>query len=125
MRVSRDEFEKLVSKALEELPKRFHNRLQNIVIVVEEAPPKEIMRELGVKSPLGLLGLYQGVPLRHRGIHYGNVLPDRIVIYQRPIEARAQTRKELLIQIQRTVLHEIGHFFGLAESELRKMEEDG
>ena len=122
--MSRDEFEKIVSKALEELPKRFHDRLENIVIVVEETPPKEIIRELGVKSPLGLLELYQGVPLKHRGVHYGNVLPDRIVIYQRPIEARVQTRKELLIQIRRTVLHEIGHFFGLAEPELREIERD-
>ncbi len=122
MRLSRDEFEKLVSKALEELPKRFRDRLENIVIMVEEAPPKEITRQLGVKSPLGLLGLYQGVPLKHRGVRYGNVLPDRIVIYQRPIEARVRNRKELLIQIRRTVIHEIGHFFGLAESELREIE---
>ena len=124
MRVSRDEFEKLVSETLEELPRRLRERLENIVIMVEEAPPKEIMRQLGVKSPRGLLGLYQGVPLKHRGVHYGNVLPDRIVIYQRPIEVRVQTRKELLIQIRRTILHEIGHFFGLAESELRGIEGD-
>ena len=122
MHLSRDEFEKLVSEALEELPTRLRERLENIVIMVEEAPPKEIMRQLGVKSSLGLLGLYQGVPLKHRGVHYGNVLPDRIVIYQRPIEVRVQTRKELLIQIRRTILHEIGHFFGLVESELRDIE---
>ena len=124
MRFSRDEFEKLVSKALEELPKKFRDRLENIVVVVEETPSQEIMRELGLKSPLGLLGLYQGVPLKHRGVHYGNVLPDQIVIYQRPIEALARTREELLIQIRRTVMHEIGHFFGLAESDLREIEGD-
>ena len=124
MHLSRDEFEKLVSKALEDLPKRFRDRLENIVVVVEEAPSQEIMRQLGLKSPLGLLGLYQGVPLKHRGVHYGNVLPDRIVIYQRPIEALVRTRGELLLRIRRTVMHEIGHFFGLAESELREIEGD-
>ena len=124
MHLSRDEFEKLVSKALGELPKRFRDRLENIVVVVEEAPSQEIIRQLGLKSPFGLLGLYQGVPLKHRGVHYGNILPDQIVIYQRPIEALVQTRGELLIRIRRTVMHEIGHYFGLAESELREIEGD-
>jgi predicted Zn-dependent protease with MMP-like domain len=124
MHLSRDEFEKLVSKALDELPKRFRDRLENIVVVVEEAPSQEIIRQLGLKSPFGLLGLYQGVPLKHRGVHYGNILPDQIVIYQRPIETLVRTRGELLIRIRRTVMHEIGHYFGLAESELREIEGD-
>jgi predicted Zn-dependent protease with MMP-like domain len=124
MRVSRDEFEDLVSKALDELPKRFRDRLENIAVVVEDFPPREIMRKFGLKSPLGLLGLYQGIPLKHRGTRYGNVLPDRIVIYQGPIEARVRTREELIIRIRRTLMHEIGHFFGLAESELRGIEGD-
>jgi predicted Zn-dependent protease with MMP-like domain len=124
MRLSRDEFEKLVSKALTELPKRFRDRLENIVVVVEDDPPREILHQLGVKSPRHLLGLYQGVPLKHRGFRYGNVLPDQIVIYQRPIEALARTKQELLRQIRRTVMHEIGHYFGLAESDLREIELD-
>lgn len=124
MHLSRDEFEKLVSKALGDLPKRFRDRLENIVVVVEEAPSQEIIRQFGLKSPFGLLGLYQGVPLKHRGVHYGNILPDQIVIYQRPIEALVRTRGELLIRIRRTVMHEIGHYFGLAESELREIEGD-
>ncbi len=124
MRLSRDEFEKLVSKALEELPKKFRDRLENIVVVVEDDPPREILRGLGVKSPQRLLGLYQGVPLKHRGMRYGNVLPDQIIIYQRPIEVLARTRGELLRQIRRTVMHEIGHYFGLAESDLRDIEGD-
>ncbi len=124
MHLSRDEFEKLVSKVLDELPRRFRDRLENIVVVVEEAPSQEIIRQLGLKSPFGLLGLYQGVPLKHRGVHYGNILPDQIVIYQRPIEAHVRNRGELLIRIRRTVMHEIGHYFGLAESELREIEGD-
>lgn len=124
MHLSGDEFEKLVSKVLNELPRRFRDRLENIVVVVEEAPSQEIIRQLGLKSPFGLLGLYQGVPLKHRGVHYGNILPDQIVIYQRPIEALVRTRGELLIRIRRTVMHEIGHYFGLAESELREIEGD-
>jgi predicted Zn-dependent protease with MMP-like domain len=122
MRLRKDEFEELVSKALKELPKRFRDRLENVVIVVEDDPPREILRVLGLKSPQRLLGLYQGVPLKHRGMRYGNVLPDQIVIYQRPIENLARTRQELLRQIRQTVMHEIGHFFGLAESDLREIE---
>jgi len=124
MRLSRYEFEKLVSKALEELPKKFRDRLENVVVVVEDDPPGEVLRGLGVKSPLHLLGLYQGVPLKHRGIRYGNVLPDRIVIYQRPIEATARTQGEVIRQIRRTVMHEVGHYFGLAETDLREIEGD-
>jgi predicted Zn-dependent protease with MMP-like domain len=124
MRVSREEFENLVSKALADLPKRFKDRLENIALVVEDAPSPEIIRELGLRSSLNLLGLYQGVPLKHRGIHYGNVLPDRIVIYQRATEAGIRTPEELILRIRRTVMHEVGHFFGLAESELRGLEGD-
>ncbi len=124
MRISREEFEDLVSKALNELPKRFRDRLENIAVVVEDVPSPKITRQLGLKSSLHLLGLYQGVPLKHRGFQYGNVLPDRIVIYQRPIETGVRTREELVMQIRRTVMHEVGHFFGLVESELRGIEED-
>lgn len=124
MRLSKDEFEKLVSKALKDLPKKFRDRLENVVVVVEDDPPREILRVLGLRSPRRLLGLYQGVPLKHRGIRYGNVLPDQIVIYQRPIETLARTRQDLLRQIRQTVMHEIGHFFGLAESDLREIEGD-
>jgi predicted Zn-dependent protease with MMP-like domain len=122
MRVSRDEFEKLVSKTLEGLPKRFRESLENIVIVVEDSPSGEVLHELGLRAPQRLLGLYRGVPLKHRGIRYGNVLPDRIVIYQKPIEAMARSRGELLRQIRLTVMHEVGHFFGLGESDLREIE---
>jgi predicted Zn-dependent protease with MMP-like domain len=124
MRVGRAEFEGLVSEALQELPKKFRDRLENIAIVVEETPPQEIIGQIGAHSPLGILGLYQGVPLKHRGVRYGNVLPDRIVIYQKPIEVRVRNRRELLTQVRRTVMHEIGHFFGLSESELREIEGD-
>jgi len=124
MRLSRDEFERLVSKALGELPKKFRDRLENVAVVVEDDPPGEVLRKLGVKSPHHLLGLYQGVPLKHRGIRYGNVLPDRIVIYQRPIEAIARARGEIIRQIRQTVMHEVGHYFGLAEVDLREIEGD-
>lgn len=125
MHLPRDEFEKLVLKALEELPKWFRDRLENVVVVVEDEPSQDVLRNLGMKYPQNLLGLYQGVPLRHRGIRYGNVLPDRIVIYQRPIEGLARSRPEVLQRIRQTVRHEIGHFFGLGESDLREIEKDG
>jgi predicted Zn-dependent protease with MMP-like domain len=123
MRLSRDEFEQLVLKAIEELPKWFRDRLENVVVVVEDEPPQDVLRGLNMKYPQNLLGLYQGVPLNHRGIRYGNVLPDRIVIYQRPIEGIARSQREVLRRVRQTVRHEIGHYFGLGESDLREIEE--
>ena len=123
MRLSRDEFEQLVLKAIEELPKWFRDRLENVVVVVEDEPPQDVLRGLNMKYPQNLLGLYQGVPLNHRGIRYGNVLPDRIVIYQRPIEGLGRSRREVLRRVRQTVRHEIGHYFGLGESDLREIEE--
>ena len=123
MRLSRDEFEQLVLKAIEELPKWFRDRLENVVVVVEDEPPQDVLRGLNMKYPQNLLGLYQGVPLNHRGFRYGNVLPDRIVIYQKPIEGIARSRREVLRQVRQTVRHEIGHYFGLGESDLREIEE--
>lgn len=117
-RLSRAEFEKLVTRAVESLPPRFLERLENVEVMVESAPTREDLEVAGIESGGTLFGLYQGVPQTQRGTWYGSVLPDRIVIYQRPIEAIARNRREIRKEIRITLMHEIGHHFGLGEDEL-------
>jgi predicted Zn-dependent protease with MMP-like domain len=117
-RLSRAEFERLVAQAIRDLPPPFLERLENVEVVVEAAPTLEELESAGVEPDGTLLGLYQGIPQSERGSWYGNVLPDRIVIYQHPIEAGARTRREIREEIRLTLMHEIGHHFGLDEDEL-------
>ncbi|MGH8068738.1 MAG: metallopeptidase family protein [Candidatus Entotheonellia bacterium] len=116
-------FEKLVAEALDELPRRFRRRLRNIAVVVESEPPQELLKAMGLWPHGTLLGLYQGVPLTERGFNYGNVLPDRITIFQKPIEAMCRTRDELKEAVKDTVKHEIGHYFGLDDDQLEELME--
>ncbi len=117
-RVTRAEFKKLVTRAVEALPPRFLARLENVEVLVEAEPSDEDLELAGVEAGDTLLGLYHGVPQSERGSWYGSMLPDRIVIYQRPIEAVARNRREIQKEIRITLMHEIGHHFGLREDEL-------
>ncbi len=114
----RAEFERLVEQAIDSLPPRFLRHLENVEVVVEDTPTLDELRSVGIDPGGTLLGLYQGVPQSRRDTWYGNVLPDRIVIYQRPIEAMARDGREVRRQIRLTLMHEIGHYFGLREDEL-------
>ncbi len=118
VRLSRAAFEKLVEQAVESLPSGFLEHLENVDVVVESEPTEEELRRAGVGPGGTLLGLYQGVPQTQRGTWYGSVLPDRIVIYQRPIQSMAGTLREIRRQVRITIMHEIGHHFGLREGEL-------
>jgi predicted Zn-dependent protease with MMP-like domain len=118
VRLGRAEFERLVAQAVESLPPKFLTRLENVDVVVEEEPSEEDLELAGIQPGSTLLGLYHGVPQSQRGPWYGNLLPDRIVIYQRPIEAVARDRREIRKEIRITIMHEIGHYFGLAEDDL-------
>ena len=117
-RLSRAEFEELVARAVRLLPRRFLARLENVDVVVEDEPTDEDLELAGVEPGGTLLGFYLGVPQSERGSWYGSKLPDRIVIYQRPIEAVARNRREIQKEIRITLMHEIGHHFGLGEDEL-------
>jgi predicted Zn-dependent protease with MMP-like domain len=117
--MTRAEFEKIVEKAMAELPQEFLDRLHNVEIAVEDWPTaRRWPHRRGPFSQL-LLGSYRGIPLPRRGVRrYGNVMPDKIVIYQRAIESVATTREELERKVSEVVWHEIGHYFGLSEEEL-------
>ncbi len=119
--MERKKFEALVEEALSSLPRRFKKLLHNIAIIVEDDPPDEPSSRRNLRRTL--LGLYHGVPFKHRGSYYGNVPPDVIVIYQKPIESISTSDEEIRRRVREVVLHEIGHYFGLSEEELRKIEE--
>jgi predicted Zn-dependent protease with MMP-like domain len=122
--VRRWHFDKLVAEALDELPRSFRRRLRNIAVVVESEPSQELLEDMGLWPRGTLLGLYQGVPLTERGFSYGNVLPDRITIFQKPIEAMCRTREEIKEAVKETVKHEIGHYFGLDDDRLEELMEE-
>ena len=116
--IPRDEFEKLVGEALDGLPPHFAEAVENLGVVVEEEPSKEELEAVGLDPARDtLLGIYQGVALPDRGLDY-SALPDRIVLYRRPILEMCDTREEIIREIRITVEHELGHYFGLDEDEL-------
>jgi predicted Zn-dependent protease with MMP-like domain len=116
----RDEFEQIVQEVLERLPDNFYDKIDNVRIVVEDFPEKD--DEIGSKSDKSnLLGLYQGVPLPNRGSWYGAVptVPDKITLFQRNIEGCCDTKEELYEKIYEVLLHELGHYYGMNEKEIR------
>jgi len=117
--LSERRFRELVAEALDTLPPEWGELLDNIAVVVEDEPSAEELRELGMDPEEGdeLLGLYQGTPLGERGFEYGG-LPDRVVIYRGPISRIARSRRDVVEQVRETVLHELGHHFGLEEDDL-------
>ena len=119
--LSRETFERLVAQALNELPESFRERLDNVEVVVEAWPDSETMRLAQVYSPVELLGFYHGVPQTKRTHHYSLVLPDKISIYQRPIEMRCRTVGDVEVTIGRVLRHEIGHHFGIDDDRLREI----
>ena len=121
--MDRSNFENLVQQALRRLPRRFKQKIKNIVIEVEDRPSPELLKDMGIEQGM-LFGLYQGVPLTEREWNYGNMLPDRIVIYQKPIESVAASTEEIEEIVMDTVVHEVGHYFGFADEELYEIEDE-
>ena len=115
-------FEKMVQQSLRRLPRRFKQKIKNIAIEIEDRPSPALLRDMGIEHGT-LFGLYQGVPLTEREWNYGNMLPDRIIIYQQPIETAASSSEEIEEIVMDTVVHEIGHYFGFADDELYEIEE--
>lgn len=119
--MERKHFERLVAEALQALPREFQERLDNIEVVVEDEPTVEQLAEAGLESGDSLLGLYEGVPLTERGANYDLVLPDKISIFQRPIEEAYRSDGEIKAEVQRVVQHEIAHHFGLDDERLNEL----
>ncbi len=120
--MDRARFEELVAEAVSRLPADFSDRMENIDVVVEEWPSRRQLESVKLKRGHTLLGLYQGIPLTRRGRGYGLVAPDKITIFQRPIEAERRNEDEIRDTIQRVVRHEIAHHFGTGEARLAQLE---
>ena len=121
--MSRSDFERLVNNALGTIPRRFRQALANLVIVIEDEPSPDLLDEMEIEPPDTLLGLYQGTPLTERRWDYGNTLPDRILLFQGPLERDSPNDDDLVVAIGETLIHEIGHYFGLSEEEIEEIEE--
>jgi predicted Zn-dependent protease with MMP-like domain len=121
--MTRTRFERLVDEAVRTIPARFRNELRNIAIIVEDEPSDDLLDEMEIEPPDTLFGLYQGTPLTERPWDYGNTLPDRILLFQGPIEDACEDDDEVIVQIGETLIHEVGHYFGLSEEELEDIEE--
>ena len=116
-------FEKLVARALDRLPEVFHAHMENVSVVIAEEPDRELLESMGMDpdDPEDtLFGLYEGVPLTERGFDEV-LLPDSITIYRRPLLEWAESEEEIVEEVRITVLHEIGHFFGMDEDKLDEL----
>jgi len=113
--ISESEFERIVEEALDSLPKRFADLVANVAIVIEDEPSDEDREDLGDEEEL--LGIYRGVPLTERS-RYDPVLPDEIAIFRGPLGRVSHSREEAIAEVRDTVIHELGHYFGLEDDEL-------
>jgi len=121
--VTRREFEGLVERALRTLPRHFKDKIANVAVVVEDWADDETLREVGIEPPDTLYGLYRGIDLTRRDSSYGNVLPDTIHIYQGPVEEDCADDAEMAELVRDTVIHEIGHYFGLDDDTMEGIEQ--
>lgn len=121
--MTRQAFTRLVEEALDDIPPRFREAMKNIAIVVEDEPSPELLAEMELEPPDSLYGLYQGTPLTDRGWGYGNTLPDRVTLFQGPIEEDSEDAEDVIVCVAETLIHEIGHYFGLSEEEIEEIED--
>ena len=120
MRIATERFEQLVADAIESLPELFLSNLENVVVTVELNPSREQRAFHNLSPSETLFGLYEGVPMTERG-SYRPALPDRITIFQRPLEQACDSEAELTREIRNTVAHEVAHFFGIDDDRLDEL----
>lgn len=119
-----EHFRELVEEAIDTIPLKFARKVRNLAIVVEDEPSSDLLDEMDIDEESTLLGLYQGTPLNERGWGYGNTLPDRITLFQRSIEDECDDDEdEIIVAIGETLIHELGHYFGMTEDEIMAIEE--
>ena len=123
--MDREQFERLVAKAIQDLPEEFLARLDNIDAIVQDFPTTAQLKRSKIDRHYSLLGLYEGIPQTRRGSRYGLVPPDRITIFQKPIEAKCRDDDEIIAEIDRVVRHEIAHHFGISDARLWQIEGRG
>lgn len=119
--MDRNEFKNYAEKILNDLPKTFLNKIDNILIQVEDYPDEETIKNINVDK-YSLLGLYNGIPLSKRGIWYGTLptIPDKIILFQKNIESKCANKNEILKRLEEVIIHELGHYFGMTELQIRE-----
>jgi predicted Zn-dependent protease with MMP-like domain len=130
--MTREEFDALVEEALVTIPQKFRDALKNVAIVVEDEPSPEQLASIDddddddeeFDGEVTLLGLYEGTPITERHWDDGNRLPDKVTLFQGPIEDASEDDDDVVVAIGETLIHEIGHYFGLSEDEIQAIEEE-
>ncbi len=117
--VTEEEFQHYMEKALESIPESFRARMDNIAFIVEPYPSDNDLERLGLKDRRMLLGLYSGIPYTRRDTGYMGTMPDRIILFQKNIESLCRTERELVDKIREVVIHEVAHYFGMDDEEIR------
>ncbi len=117
------EFEQIVNETVKDLPAEFKSQLDNVDILIEIWPTEEELKSILAHPGTTLFGLYKGIPKTKRGNNYSAVLPDKITIYAGPILSLSPSLEEAKIRIKKTVLHEIGHHFGMSEEAIRRAQD--
>ena len=123
-RMTKEEFENVIAEALDSIPEQFLEALENLAVVVEDEPSDYHLAMVGAPNPLGedeLLGLYDGTPLTERNPLFDDDAPDVIVLFKGPHERSFDTREEMLEEVRKSIIHEIGHYFGLGDDRLYEM----
>ncbi|MCA9344760.1 metallopeptidase family protein [Candidatus Saccharibacteria bacterium] len=120
--ISDQEFEKLVTDSMDNIPEKYYQRIKNVAFVIEDQPSMEQRKKLKLACNQSLYGLYEGIPLTKRGIGYNLVLPDKITIFKLPITHSASSPEELKELVDNTVWHEVAHYFGLDHSQIHHLE---
>ena len=121
--MTREKFRALVEEAIDTIPAKFAREVRNLAIVIEDEPSRDLLDEMEMEPGDSLLGLYQGTPLNERGWGYGNQLPDRITLFQQTIEDDCDDDDDIIVAIGETLIHELGHYFGMSEDQIMAIEE--
>lgn len=120
MQIPKEKFESILEHSISELPDFVHQRLDNIIFVVEDYPDDYTINKMRIHNRYSLLGLYSGVPFPHRRGYYSGALPDTITLFQKNIESLCRNELELIEKIKEVLIHEVGHYLGMSEKEIRK-----
>ena len=121
MRLTTDEFDALVDEALDSLPEEFARHMENVMVEVQARPDRQLLAAMGLPPGECLLGYYHGVPLTEKSVSAPYEMPERILIFKDNVEAVCRTRRQIVQQVRQTVLHEIGHHFGMDEDDLDEL----
>lgn len=122
LELSYEEFERIVGEAIDAIPEKYANKMNNVGFVVEDEPTPEQRQKMHLVNGQTLYGLYEGIPMTQRGANYTMVLPDKITIFKWPIMMTSHTLEELREQVNRTVWHEVAHHFGLGHDQIHRLQ---